>query len=232
MRERWAGGSQASRSLECTTCLPDMARVEPLPATFDSGNPGGSSLERYERLHAKREAAIEDNWGRFAGVVKFLTDDPQSTRAWRSPRKVSGSWRAISRSVSAIAQCSFTIDECQGTRGNIDHLVVASSGVWIIDAKLRKGLIELRDVGGWFKVDRQLYVGGRRRTKVVDHIGWQVEAVRNALDMPHVPVLSAVCFVDGEWRLFAKPFQLKGVLVCWPKKLAEKASLRNVNQRN
>ena len=32
----------------------------------------------------------------------------------------------------------------------------------------------------------------------------------------------AVCFVDGEWRLLAKPFELKGVLVCWPKKLVEK----------
>jgi hypothetical protein len=31
-------------------------------------------------------------------------------------------------------------------------------------------------------------------------------------------------FVDGEWRLFAKPFELKGVLVCWPKKLVEKIS--------
>jgi hypothetical protein len=39
-----------------------------------------------------------------------------------------------------------------------------------------------------------------------------------------VPVHPAVYFVDGEWRLFAKPFELNGVLICCPKKLVEKIS--------
>ena len=96
--------------------------------------------------------------------------------------------------------------------------------MWIVDAKLRKGLIERRDVGGWFKVDHQLYVGGRRQTKLVDDMGWQVEAVQSALGTDSVPVQPAMCFVDGEWKLFAKPFELRGVLVCWPKKLVDKIS--------
>ncbi len=108
-----------------------------------------------------------------------------------------------------------------GTRGNIDHVAVAPSGVWVIDAKRYKGLIELRDIGGWFKVDRQLYVNGRRRTKLVDELAWQMDAVRNALGSKAVPVHAALCFVDGEWKLFAKPFELKGVLVSWPKRLAD-----------
>jgi hypothetical protein len=156
--------------------------------------------------------------------VKFLTDDPQSTRAWRSGSQ--GERKLASYLTEHLGDRVVLLHDRRvpQTRANIDHLVVAASGVWIVDAKLRKGLIELRDVGGWFKVDCQLYVGGRRQTKLVDDMGWQVEAVRHALGTPTVPIHPAVCFVDGEWRLFAKPFELKGVMVCWPKELVKKIS--------
>jgi hypothetical protein len=35
-----------------------------------------------------------------------------------------------------------------GRQANIDHLVVAPSGVWVFDAKKRSGLIEYKNVGG------------------------------------------------------------------------------------
>lgn len=214
----------SSRSVECTTCHPETAAAEPLPPTFDSGNPGGSSLERFDRLHGKRETAIEAKWGRYAGVVKFLTDDPQSTRAWR--RGSEGERKLATFLTQQLGDRVVLLHDRRvpRTRGNIDHLVVAASGVWVIDAKLRRGLIELRDVGGWFEIDHQLYVGGRRETKLVDDMGWQIEAVRDALGTESVPVHPAVCFVDGDWKWFAKPFELRGVLVCWPKKLVEKIS--------
>ena len=31
----------------------------------------------------------------------------------------------------------------------------------------------------------------------------------------------ALCFIEAEWKLFAKPFQQNGVWVTWAKKLAE-----------
>jgi hypothetical protein len=214
---------QGSHSLECTTCRPekDAAGHRDLP---HAENPGRSSLERFERLHARREAAIERKWGRFAGVVKFLTDDPQSTRAWRSGSV--GERKLASYLTERLGERVVLLHDRRvpRTRGNIDHLVIASSGVWIVDAKLRRGLIELRDVGGWFKVDHQLYVGGRRQTRLIDNMGWQIEAVQDVLGRDSVPVRPAVCFVDGEWKLFAKPFELRGVLVCWPKKLVERIS--------
>lgn len=215
---------QTNRSAHCTICCPEEGGTGLLPTLIDSGNAGSSSLERYERLHAKREAAIERRWGRFAGVVKFLTDDPQSTRAWRSGSE--GERKLANYLTERLGDRVVLLHDRQvpRTRGNIDHLVVAASGVWVIDAKLRKGLIELRDVGGWFKVDRQLYVGGRRQTKLVDGIGWQVEAVHDVLGTSDVPVHPTVCFVDCEWKLFAKPFERNSVLVCWPKKLVERIS--------
>lgn len=47
-----------------------------------SGVAGGSAREEFDRRRLKREAAIDAKWGRFAGVVKFITEEPQTTQAW------------------------------------------------------------------------------------------------------------------------------------------------------
>jgi hypothetical protein len=52
----------------------------------------------------------------------------------------------------------------------------------------------------------------------------QVEAVRTALAAPdpEITVKPTLCFVNGEWSLFAKPFVLDGVWIGWPKALRER----------
>jgi hypothetical protein len=81
--------------------------------------------------------------------------------------------------------------------------------------------VKHRDVGGWFTEDWRLYVGGRDRTKIVDGLGWQVEAVRTVLGTAEDPTHAAICFIEAEWKLFAKPFQHDGVWVTWASKLTE-----------
>lgn len=49
-------------------------------------------------------------------------------------------------------------------------------------------------------------------------MGRQLDAVHDAL-FDGSAVHSVLCFIDSEWGLFAKPFTLDGVLVCWPKAL-------------
>ena len=48
-----------------------------------------------------------------------------------------------------------------GTQGNIDHIAVVLSGIWIVDAKKYKGKVKQKDVGGTLRKDTRLYVGGR-----------------------------------------------------------------------
>ena len=67
-------------------------------------------------------------------------------------------------------------------------------------------------------------MGGRDRTKLVDGLKWQVEAVTTSLAGLDVPVSSAVCFTDAEWGWFAKPFTVQGVFVSGPNALARKIS--------
>ncbi|MDP9331965.1 MAG: NERD domain-containing protein [Actinomycetota bacterium] len=225
-----------TRTTTCLTCRPttDAAQghrkeAEPVETTkrpdsavtLATGVAGGSARREYEKRHQRRAEKIDERWGRLAGVVKFLSDDPQSIAAWAKGSE--GERRLARHLLAAVGGRAVLLHDRKvpGTRGNIDHIAIAASGVWVIDAKNYKGLVERRDVGGWFKTDNRLYVGKRDRTKAVDGLGWQVDAVRAALGGAAVPITAALCFIEAEWKLFAKPFQLKGVWVTWAKKLAE-----------
>jgi hypothetical protein len=222
----------AARTVTCLGCAgaagepPRDPRVppSPTPPPLDIGDPGRSARAEHARRHAKREAQIEQRWGtgRVGKVAKFLSDDPQTTKAWAAG--ASGEERVAQVLRDCLGDRAVLLHDRKvpGTRGNIDHLAVAASGVWVIDAKKYQGKVEQRDVGGWFKTDLRLYVGGRDRTKTVIGLGWQIEAVTKALDTEAAPVHSALSFVGAEWPLFfAKPLRLQGVWISWPTKLAD-----------
>jgi hypothetical protein len=201
--------------------LERLPKAQTGPAT---GQAGASARQEFENRHQWREQQIDQRWGRLAGVVKFLSDDPQSTMAWAKGSE--GERRLAAHLLQAVGDRAVLLHDRKvpRTRGNIDHLVVAPSGVWVIDAKHYKGMVEQKDVGKWLKSDMRLYVGGRDRTKLAAGLGWQTEAVRKALDGLDVPVYAALCFIEVEWKLFSKPFRQNGVWVTWAKKLAEMIS--------
>lgn len=195
------------------------------PAPPPSGVAGASARAEYERRRRAREEHIDRKFGRFAGIVKFLVDEPQSTQAWL--RGSEGERKLAEGLAERVGDRAVLLHDRRipRSRANIDHLAVAASGVWVIDAKRYKGLVERRDVGGWFKIDDRLYVGGRDRSKLVAGVQRQVEVVRNALGLEpgddNIPVMGALCFVDAEFRWFAKPFRIDGVWVIWGRKLSE-----------
>lgn len=58
-----------------------------------------------------------------------------------------------------------------GTKGNLDHVVVASAGVFVVDAKRYQGRIEIRNRGWFFRPDDRLYVGRRDCSDLADGAG-------------------------------------------------------------
>ena len=87
--------------------------------------------------------------------------------------------------------------------------------MFVVDAKDYAGLIRIRDVGGFFKTDKRLYVGHRDCSELADNMGRQVDAVERALQSVPVdqmpPITPVLCFVDGEWPLFSPPDSYRGV---------------------
>ena len=82
-----------------------------------------------------------------------------------------------------------------GRRGNIDHIVVASSGVWVVDAKRYSGKLCV-----WHAPSGpgMLTIGGRDKTALIDGLARQVASVEAVVVelAPRAPVHGALCFVD------------------------------------
>lgn len=219
-----------AKKVTCCDCQqPGTAQPLAPPQPIDTGTAGAAAQQEYERRRAKHDAQIEDKWGegRLGRFVKRVAAEPQSTSAYS--KGADGERTVGGRIDDALAGNGFVLHDRKvpGTKGNIDHIAIASSGTWIIDAKKYTGLVEERDKGGWAKTDLRLYVNNRDQTKLVRSMGWQTEAVRKQLDpmgFADLPIHRAVCFTNAQWPRFTKPFVIDGVWVIWPSALAEKVA--------
>ena len=235
-----AGGTEAwwDSATKAATCI----RCHDGPPPIEVGVAGASAAAEYEkrsRRETRRKEAVVAKDAAWREQVKesrpilgrlqtALTPKPvvgpesQSTRAWKVGEV--GELAVAKR----LAECEGVIAlhdrRVPGTKGNVDHLAIGPGGVYIVDAKRYEGKVERRDVGSFFRPDIRLYVNNRDRTKVVKGMTWQVEAVRKAMDArghADVPLRAVLCFVEGEWSLFAKPILLDGVTILWPKAMQE-----------
>ena len=221
-----AAGVQASwdavaRKVTCTSCV---GALPELP----SGVAGASARAKAERLRSEQEEVRRQLKQRrpILGRLAIAIAGPPTNGA--SYAKGALGEERLGGALDAWAdQDAFVLHDRRRPRtaANIDHLVVAQGGVWVIDAKRYSGVITRVDKGGWFQSDLRLTVGGRDRTKLVDGVHKQMADVRRVLEgsaVPDVEVRGALCFVDGEYPLFAKPFEVGGVLVTWGKALRER----------
>lgn len=215
------------RETKRATCFVCVSGAELAHALV--GIAGGSGRQKYDRLRERREREVKGRFGdTFGRFYLRLKNEPQSTRAWQTGS--AGEQRLARFFEKELPESAVVLHDRRipGSRANIDHIVVAASGVWVIDAKLYEGKVVRRTIGSIWNAEDRVFVGGRDRTKLVHAMAGQVEATRSALApdplASEVAVRAAVCFVASEWRLFARPFELNGVAVIWPQKLVERVA--------
>ena len=203
---------RATRSIRCVSCPTGEAPAD--QPSFDAGVAGGSARREYERRKENRESRVKDRFGqRLGGVVLALTDDPQSTRAWATGAQGEEKFAAA---LDAIEGLRVLHDRrVPKSRANIDHIVIAPAGIFVVDAKNYRGRISIRNRGWLLRPDHRLYVGRRDCSALAAGLGWQVEAVAAALAAagvaPLPPVTPVLCFINGEWPLFSAPDEFAGV---------------------
>ena len=206
-----------AKAATCVRCLePDLVE-----ATIERGEAGGSAAREWQRRHDRREQDVRARWGKLGGLVLAASADPHSTNAWGYGAKGE---RALGGMLDPLREEGLAVlhdRRIPGSRANIDHLVVAAAGVFVVDAKNYKGRVERRDRGGLFSVDDRLYVGGRDKTSLLGGMAKQAEAVRTALapDLAVPQLTQVLCFVDADWSLFARPLRFGDVHVLWPRAL-------------
>lgn len=212
-----------ARTVTCTTCL-DSADRSPMPAQapLQRGDPGASLVREYERRKRNREQRTREAHPRIGGLLLALRSAPQDESAFHqgavAERAVADSlaMRTESDRVSTLHN-----RRMPSGRGDIDHLAIAPTGVWVIDTKDWKGKVEISSP--WFGEPR-LLIRGRDRTNLIDGLERQIAAVRAALDgggYQDLTVRGAVCFTKADLP-FLRTQTFRGHLLLYRKALAKR----------
>jgi hypothetical protein len=188
---------------------------------------GTSAQREYQRRSDNHREEVRRRHPHIGGLLLRVQGEPQAVTAWAKGAKGE---RILGRGLDGLASESVRVlhdRRMPRSTANIDHIVVAPSGIYVVDAKNYRGKVEQRDKGTLSRRDLRLYVGGRDKSKLLDAMTKQVATVRTHVH-PDVPIHPVLCFVHVDWALFANPFTLREVTVCWPRALYKRVLAQGV----
>ena len=208
----------ASGSIWCVACC---TTAEPEnPPQHSIGKAGASAHREYERRRAADLERLRRRWGRFGTVAVALSEPRSSTEAWE--RGAAGERRLGARLDRLQSERVAVLHDRRipGGRANIDHLVITTSRIWVIDAKRYKGRPERRADGGLFRErTERLFVAGRDRSTLLDGLLTQVSRVQQTTGT--MAVTGVLCFIDADWPLFETMFRIRNSYVASPRRLSK-----------
>ncbi len=133
----------------------------------------------------------------FLGAVLQL---PQTTEAWR---KGAAGERRTAKALEGLEEAGFVglhDRRVPGLAGNVDHVAIGPSGVWVIETKALRGKVVIEG--------DDLRIGGRPRDRIVDQVYREAAAVqvvlRDLLDPLHLTVQPVICLHEAELPWFNK----------------------------
>jgi len=204
--------NSTERKATCLACV--------LPAgETDPGTPGASAIAEGERRKNRRVEEVRRQYGDYAAEVAEELAARDAAASWG--RGGTGETRLASFVAREVGDSVIPLHDrlIPGTRGNIDHIFVAATGIWVVDSKAYKGKVERREDGPIWKRTNELWIDGRNRSRLANGLEKQVSAVIAALERDEAfkgtNVHAALCLVDSEWALFNFPFQIGNVWVLY-----------------
>lgn len=228
---------RSTRTVRCLNCSPAKPAVRPgeIPAApvveevpqqpsrnpdaIDAGPPGASARREYERRQAKRETRIREKRPKLGGFILAMSDNPQSTTAWDTGALGEECLGQRPNELSSDTMRVLHDRRIPGTRANIDHIAVTSTGIYVSDAMKYQGRLSLKVEGDILRPRvEKLLVGTRDQTKLVDGVLKQVDVVRATVG-DDIPVTGVLCFIEADWPLIGGAFTTRGVEALRPKKL-------------
>jgi hypothetical protein len=232
-RARW---DDTTRTVTCAACVESSAepRVEssaepkaqagPEESTqpaLDRGQAGASIAREYQRRKRNRESHTRKTHPWIGGLLLALRGTPQHESAFHQGDLGEKAIAAYLEKHTARGPAIILHNRrMPGGCGDIDHLAIAPTGVFVIDAKAIKGKVRVqRPLFGKPK----LRVSGRDRTKLIDGLDRQVLAVRGALTASghaDVPVQGVLCFTTADLPFFGT--KMRGHLLIHRRGLAKR----------
>ena len=168
----------------------------------DRGHAGASAAREHRRRRAGREARVRRRHPHIGGLLLAISGQPQHERAWEiGSRGEEQVGRSLDRRTAKGPAIVLHDRRMPASQANIDHLAIGPRGVFVIDAKATKGSVRIaRPLFG----KPRLMIAGRNRTRLIDGLDRQLDAVRRALARhghEELPVLGILCFTNANLPL-------------------------------
>jgi hypothetical protein len=220
----------SARTVTCARCC-DCSSSAPLPvseplAELECGQPGASLVREYERRKRNREQRTRAAHPYLGGLLLALQGAPQNELAFSQgaagERAVA---EALEQRTAARGVITLNNRRMPGGRGDIDHIAISPSGVYIVDTKNVKGKVEIR--APLFSSPK-LLIGGRDRTHYIDGLDRQTAAVRAALDgqgRHEIRIQAALCFTKADLPLLMTQ-KFRGHLLLYRRALAKRLNAK------
>lgn len=211
------------RVVTCTRCHNSRAPSVPPPnAAPARGTPGASLDREYQRRKTIREARIRNRHPRIGGLLLALGDEPQHQRAFdqggRSEQHVA---HYLEKRTARSPTMLLHNRRMPGGRGDIDHIAICPTGIYVIDAKAVKGKVKIATpLFGKAK----LLINGRDHTSFLDGLDRQIAAVRTILHSTghrDIPIHGAICFTKANLP-FLMTQKMRGYLLTYTRALARR----------
>jgi Nuclease-related domain len=184
------------------------------------GRRGASARAEFERRRRGDAARREVRFGRVLGpVVGWLAGVRPSTARWRIGGRAEE--RVGAYLTATVGRRGIVLHDriVPGGRGNIDHLAVVASGIWVVDTKCYRGRVRRARPRGRWSLRRTLVVNGHERSQLLAGSLRQRALVLVAVG-PGVPVRAVLCFAGAERGAVTRTFKVGGVTVARPAALA------------
>lgn len=212
-----------AKTVTCLGCRRSSVATEGAQAPeLDRGDAGASAQREYQRRKASREMRTREAHPHIGGLLLWLRDAPQHETAFKAGAVGE---TAVGSSIDRRTMEGPTVvlhdRRMPGGRGNIDHLAVSPTGVFVIDAKAHSGKV---------RIDNPLFgspklrIAGRDRTRLIDGLEKQVAAVRAALERsghPDIPIQGVLCFPTADLPLLGT-LKMRGQVLLYRKALAKR----------
>ncbi len=109
--------------------------------------------------------------------------------------------------------------------GVVDHLVVAPSGIWLIEqieTTARVARTSRADRNGAGETRTSFTLDGQEAGSLIDRTG-SLAAARSTISLMDfgVDIHTATCLVDASWSMSARPINADGHVVTWPRALTD-----------
>ena len=196
---------------------------------LDAGVAGTSARRESER---RRQRRLEQREAR-SGLAKLFGAVLGPSRAEQRSLREEHNWATGAAGEQMLAtslakRCPDVLllnDRAMpGSRANIDHIAVAASGVYVIDAKRYTGRIEVRNP---LFGPEKLKIKGRDRTRLIEGLEKQVAVVEELL-ASEAPVHGCLCFLPPEGFMadsglpVIRTLRVKGFPLYYPRRLAKR----------